>query len=163
MIDVWLRAAIRWCLRMFVLLAFVSAGRIGYVAYARPAPMVVYRELRELETEAPQHSPPVPFGLEALQTRLAPSIPSDLLRDHVSGVAGTGNRPPPRTRVYLVVNVGPDRSELLINGVTQGHTPYVGEMGCQAGTVLRITVVPRSGMPKHFERDCDRHEIRIDE
>lgn len=163
MIEVWLRATAQWCKRSFTLLLLIGAARLGLVAYGRRPPRVVYTPVPTNEQSGTQQPPSMPFGLDALRSGLAPAIPSDLLRESVAGVAGGGARLPSRKQIYLVVNVRPDRSELVINGVVYGQTPYVGEVACQSGGRLTLTVVPPKGMPKSFERACDRREIRIEE
>lgn len=163
MTDVWLRATVRWCLRLFVFLLLLCAARLAYVAYRQPTVRVVYTPIGSDAAGEPLPAADIPFGLDALRKGLAPAVPSDLFHDTAqSGVAGGAARPI-RRRVYLVVNVSPDRSELLVNGVTQGQTPYVGEISCQSGGSISITVVPPKGMPKRFARECDRREIRIEE
>jgi hypothetical protein len=163
MTDVWLRATVRWCLRLFTLLLLLCAGRLGLVAYRQPTVRVVYTPIRSEATREHQPAADIPLGLEALRKGLTPAIPSDLLHETASSSVAGGTARPIRRRVYLVVNVSPDRSELLVNGVTQGQTPYVGEIGCQSGGSISITVVPPKGMPKRFERECDRREIRVEE
>ncbi len=163
MIEVWLRATVQWCKRLFTLLLLIGAARLGFVAYGRRPPRVVYTPVPTNEPVGAQQPPSMPFGLDALRNGLAPAIPSDLLREAVTGTAGGAARLPPRRQIYLVVNVRPDRSELVINGVVYGQTPYVGEVACQSGGRLTLTVVPPKGMPKSFERACDRREIRIEE
>jgi len=161
--SVWLRATMHWCLRLLVLLLLTGAGRLAYVAYQHRPPKVVHTPLNTVTSTAVPDRANLPFGLDALQHGLAPAVPSDLLREiNATGVAG-GPARLTRLRIYLVVNVGPDRSEVLVNGVTHGQTPYVGEVNCQPGGMLSITVVPGKGMPKHFDRACDRNEIRIQE
>jgi hypothetical protein len=162
MTDIWLMASVRTCMRLFTLLVLLGAVRLGYVAYTRRAAKVVYTRVSPNESNITEQTPGMPFGLEALRKGLAPAVPSDLLRETTAGVAGAPTRPV-RRQIYLVVNVSPDRSELLINGVVHGQTPYVGEVTCQSGGKFTITVVPPKGMPKHFEHACDRREIRIEE
>jgi hypothetical protein len=162
MTDIWLMASVRTCMRLFTLLVLIGAVRLGYVAYTQRAPKVVYTQVSSNESVATEQTPGMPFGLEALRRGLAPAVPSDLLRQTATGVAGAPTRPA-RRQIYLVINVGPDRSELVINGVVHGQTPYVGEVTCQSGGKLTITVVPPKGMPKRFEHACDRREIRIEE
>jgi hypothetical protein len=163
MTDVWLRATVQWCTRLFTLLVLIGAARLGVVAYGRRSPRVVHTPALTDQPDAARQPPSMPFGLDALRNGLAPAIPSDLFRETTTGVAGGAARLPTRRQVYLVVHIRPDRSELVINGVLLGQTPYVGEVACQHGGSLTITVVPPTGMPKHFERSCDRHEIRIEE
>ena len=57
--------------------------------------------------------------------------------------------PPPKTlpkgaplRLLLSVLVGPERSEVFVNGSRLGLTPYLGDLSCKQGEPLRVEVVP---------------------
>lgn len=47
----------------------------------------------------------------------------------------------------ILVDFGPPRSELFINGRKVGNTPYAGQIGCRDGDKIRVQVVPRVGLP----------------
>lgn len=160
MTGVWLHVMSRWCVRLMVTLVLVGIGRLMFVAWEMREPTVTLTPT-VFEDDRSKIAP-MPLDIRSLRSRLAPSVPSDLMPTELLAAAGNASRPS-RTQVYLVVNVAPDRAELLINGVSRGSTPYVGEVSCSPGSTLRLTVVPPKGMPKHFERICDRREIRIDE
>ncbi|MCA9592643.1 MAG: hypothetical protein KC776_05005 [Myxococcales bacterium] len=80
-------------------------------------------------------------------------------------------RPPPASvptvergkslRLPMVISIGPDRSELYVNGVRLGHTPFVGEVTCKAGEKIRIELVPPRGTPKSYERLCVPGTVRV--
>jgi hypothetical protein len=57
-------------------------------------------------------------------------------------------------RLSIVVNAEQDRSEVMIDGVHVGNTPYVGEVSCKAGQRIKIDVLPPKGAPDTFERVC---------
>lgn len=163
MTAVWLRALLRWCERALFALALFGGGRVAYVAWQLREPTVTLTPaVMDDDGANKRPSGGFPLDIEGLRARLAPSMPSDLVPTESVAIAGRPTRPH-RSQVYLVINVRPDRAELLINGVAHGHTPYVGEVSCQSGGNLSITVVPPKGMPKRFERRCDRREIRIDD
>jgi hypothetical protein len=163
MTGVWLRATVRGCLHCLVLILLVGVVRLAYVAWEKRAPTVTLTPVRSNAADGSNPSPTLPFDLEALRSRLASPVPSDLMPLHETLASAGSTSRPSRNQVYLVVNVIPDRSEVLINGVAHGHTPYVGEVSCQNGAKLTITVLPPKGMPKQFVRLCDRREIRVDE
>lgn len=61
--------------------------------------------------------------------------------------------PPPRprpneapsgqsVRVMLSVVVGPERSEVYVNGRLLGLSPYLGDFACKQGESLKIEIVP---------------------
>lgn len=54
----------------------------------------------------------------------------------------------------LFVDLGPPRSEVFVDGVRVGHTPYAGSWSCQAGDEVRIHVVPRRGIPIESRAAC---------
>jgi hypothetical protein len=64
-------------------------------------------------------------------------------------------------RVPIVVSVGPDRSELYVNGVRVGHSPFVGEVSCKAGEKVKIELVPPRGSPQVYERRCAPGTLRV--
>lgn len=47
----------------------------------------------------------------------------------------------------IMVDFGPARSEVFINGRRVGNTPYAGQLGCRDGDKVRVQVVPSSGVP----------------
>jgi len=64
-------------------------------------------------------------------------------------------------RSYISVRVGPSRSELRLDGVLVGHTPYVGQITCQRGRTVKINLLPPKGMPKDYEIPCLDGEMRL--
>ena len=56
--------------------------------------------------------------------------------------------------VTLGVTAGPPRSEVYVNGRRVGQTPFFGDMSCKAGLPLRVELVPPSGPPLTYEREC---------
>lgn len=47
----------------------------------------------------------------------------------------------------LLVELGPARSEVIVNGRRLGETPFAGQWSCVDGDPLKIQVVPRQGVP----------------
>jgi hypothetical protein len=54
----------------------------------------------------------------------------------------------------LLVDLGPERSEVFIDGHLVGRTPYVGQASCIEGAQLRIEVLPPSGAPITRKAEC---------
>lgn len=55
---------------------------------------------------------------------------------------------PPEVRLRsIMIDFGPPRSEVLINGRSVGNTPYAGQISCRDGDKIRVHVIPRSGIP----------------
>lgn len=75
--------------------------------------------------------------------------------------AGTQVKSGAALRVSLVVTGGPDRSELRVDGVKVGSTPYVGEVTCKAGENVRLELLPPKGLPIAHERKCLPGTIRV--
>lgn len=65
-------------------------------------------------------------------------------------------------RVYLVVSAGPERSELYVNGVFRGHSPFVGEIQCKPGQPVIVELVPEKKAPLRFERRCVGGTVRVE-
>lgn len=64
-------------------------------------------------------------------------------------------------RLQIVVTAGSDRSELRVDGVKVGNTPYVGEITCKAGERIKIDLLPPKGMPTTHEKTCAPGTLRI--
>ena len=47
----------------------------------------------------------------------------------------------------LLVQLGPPRSEVIVNGRRLGETPFAGQWSCVDGDRLKIQIVPREGVP----------------
>jgi len=56
---------------------------------------------------------------------------------------------PPRTPELrtLLVQSGPARSEVFVNGTRLGETPFAGQWSCAEGDDVRVQIVPRHGLP----------------
>lgn len=57
-------------------------------------------------------------------------------------------------RLSLSVSAGEPRSEVFVNGVRRGNTPFLGDVSCKIGEPLMIQVVPKQGALLVFERVC---------
>ncbi len=65
------------------------------------------------------------------------------------------SKPPPPKRRTLFVDLGPPRSEVYVNGVAVGRTPYAGTWGCHDGDEVRIVVIwPGSSPPIEAVARC---------
>jgi len=166
MTERWLTAVLRWSRRGLLLLFLVGTARLLYVAWSgRASGASAATSVGASERGSVRASTELMELYEAI-TRGQPVGPSAELVPRGATVApsavATASRPR-TTHVYLVVNVTPDRAEVLVNGVARGQTPYVGEVDCQSGSTMTVAVLARKGAPKIFERLCDRSEIRIEE
>lgn len=57
------------------------------------------------------------------------------------------NRAPTRRARSLLVDLGPERSVVYVNGRKVGQTPYGGELICTDGEEVLIQVLPGEGAP----------------
>jgi hypothetical protein len=55
--------------------------------------------------------------------------------------------PAPIRARRLLVDVGPERSEVYVQGRLVGHTPYVGQVSCAEGQPIKIDILPPEGAP----------------
>jgi hypothetical protein len=74
-----------------------------------------------------------------------------------AGAEHPGAAPSSTALIYpqLYVNVGPERSVVFVNGVRVGQTPFIGEVGCRTGDLVRVDVDPPSGVPQRFTGRCE--------
>ncbi len=54
----------------------------------------------------------------------------------------------------LVVDFGPERSEVYLGGRKVGRVPYVGHVHCKLGELVRVQVLPPHGAPISREVPC---------
>jgi hypothetical protein len=140
-----------------------------YVAWYQQSKTVTYTPVPTEATYRPSN--PVPQKPESIQQALIEKLkmnptplPSELLALEMAPTTSTASTAPksiPVTRVYLAVHQGPARSEVRLNGVTLGQTPYVGEITCKRGEPLEFVLIPPKGMPRRSNHVCDRTEITI--
>ncbi len=135
----------------------VLGVRAGYMAVQRIRPVSSATVLVKpsAEPSAQPWGPLTGLGLPPPGSSRVVPLPSELMI-----VASAAPPKPKATRVYVVVKLEPPRSEVLINGVSVGQTPYLGEAGCELGSTVRITVIPPKGMPVHHTSPC-QGEIRL--
>ena len=83
--------------------------------------------------------------------------------------SGGGGAPAPTASVpagqsvrpTLSISAGPGRSDVYVNGVKRGKTPFLGEVSCKTGAPVRIEIVPARGAPLSFVRKCAPGTIRV--
>lgn len=87
-----------------------------------------------------------------------PNLPPPVISRPVQSARPVVAKPPVKAgtslRLPLMVMAGPDRSEVLVDGVNVGNSPFVGEVTCKAGERIQIEMVPPKGLPRKFERMC---------
>lgn len=129
----------------------VAAGLLALVG-ARFGTAGVLHAMRERAPTLSSAAAPLPPPPPATTAAPAPPRPA-------ASVVKSGTT----LRLPLVVTVGPDRSELRVDGVRVGHTPYVGEITCKAGESVKLDVLPPKGNPSSFERSCVPGTLRVGE
>jgi hypothetical protein len=154
------RSIERMAYRLALLLGLAAAGRFGWVLARHGA--------NHLTAERPRETshPSVP-SLADLQRQLAvpvPNVPSlDSAIAEAVGSAKSAPAPPARDFIksYLSVQAGPARSEVRVDGLLVGRTPYVGQIGCERGKTVKIDLLPPTGMPKHYQVPCLEGEMTL--
>jgi hypothetical protein len=168
-----LRQLLRWCYGALFLLGFIAIGRVGYVLWSNRSPTVTYTPVPSVgtsPTETPtDRSPSFERSIiERLKLRPAPT-PSELIaiesapQTTASDASATTPKAPPPIHVFLAVHQGPARSEIRLNGVFLGQTPFVGEITCKRDERLHFVLVPPKGMPRQINVVCNRSELTIDD
>ncbi len=155
-----LRSIERMAYRLALLLGLAAAGRLGWVLARRGANRLTAE--RSLETTHPSV-----LSLADLQRQLAMPVPSvpplDSAIAEAVGSAKSAPVAPARDFVksYLSVQAGPARSEVRVDGLLVGRTPYVGQIGCERGKTVKIDLLPPTGMPKHYQVPCLEGEMTL--
>jgi hypothetical protein len=68
-------------------------------------------------------------------------------------MTSAGADPPPSSR-QILVDVGPPRSDVFVDGRRVGQTPFLGQVRCRPGREISIHVVPERGLPLQEKRVC---------
>jgi hypothetical protein len=131
------------------LLVFSVASRLAWVA--------VGDRLERPEPESPAPKPAT--SAFVLEWPKPPPLPSELVPPETPPAPESG-APKETLQVTLVVTLGPERSEVWVNGVRVGQSPYVGDWTCRRDEPLRIEVLPPRGAPLHVERACTPGTVR---
>jgi hypothetical protein len=147
----------------------LTSVRLGYVAWTTRTPTTEFTPTPEISTgaETTLGRAPIPHDLlQKLRMPAAP-LPSELLGEHPTTVPATAASAAPKhaaaRRVYVAIHQGPPRTEVRLNGVLLGQTPYVGEISCESGQPLDFVLIPQKGAPRHSQHVCDRTEIVLSE
>ena len=150
--------------RIAVLLILVAAARFGWVLARqqwrqrdaeKPAENV--RDHNELPAVADLHRQLALASPGAIESAIAAAVGS-------SPPATAGSPAAPARdfiKSYLSVQAGQARSELRVDGLLVGRTPYVGQIGCERGKTVKIDLLPPRGMPKHYEVPCLEGEMHL--
>jgi hypothetical protein len=108
------------------------------------------RAVRVAEPERP----PLLELAEELTARPAPPPPAE--------PEPTEEEQPVRSlRLFLSVVVGPERSEVFVNGARLGLSPYLGDFTCKEGEDLNVQVVPTRGALIMRQAKCGGQTLLI--
>lgn len=140
---VWLAAAACGAALGVRLFTVVAAGSLGAAATA-------------LEGTAPSASTPAPNAERRSEQLL------ELARQDEDAGVGTATVARRMLRPQLLVTTGPARSAVVVDGVELGRTPFIGEIGCREGDVVKVYVDPPSGEPVLYSGRCEGETIRVE-
>jgi len=151
----------RYSYGMAFLLFLAGTARFGWVVtrHAGHTPNEEDRAPARLQQKLP--------SLAELQRQIgvplaAPSAVDSVIAEAIGSVkAQASSRPAEYIKSYLAVQAGPPRSELRVDGVLVGRTPYVGQITCERGRTVKIDVLPPTGMPKAYQIPCLDGEMRL--
>jgi len=172
-----LRTVARACLRLGLVLSLVLVSRIAWTVFQRSAAAAKSKgELETVPAKSTRTTTSWPDVLSSSSLRTSPvsladarrlAIPNvPLPREFIDAVPASSSdsvKVPKPVHMYLVIRTPPDRTEVRVDGVLVGETPYLGEISCQPNRPVRITLVPPSGMPRTFERSCAATTLHVDE
>lgn len=127
------------------LLLFVCAGRIAWMTTTlllagspsvSSAPATAAPPFGGIFSRPPasDHRPDLEALKEGAKTGLIP------------GKAPLDETSLPRRR-RLLVDLGPERSVVYVNGTKVGRVPYGGHVVCQEGEKVKVEVLPPQGLP----------------
>ena len=75
--------------------------------------------------------------------------------DQVGSDPAEGAESEPQAQLRrLVVDFGPERSDVYLGGRKVGKVPYVGHVHCKLGELVRVQVLPPQGPPISREVPC---------
>jgi hypothetical protein len=60
-----------------------------------------------------------------------------------------------------MITLPPDQSDIFIDDMRVGKTPYMGDVQCELGGRVRVKLVPPKGAPLEFERSCEKRDLEI--
>ena len=150
----------RTAYHLALLFLLVAAARLGWV--------LVRQGSREMSAQKPTvtvHRPRELPGVSdfAGQGESRAISPNSINSAIAAAMASASPVAPTREYVksYLSIQVGPPRSELRVDGLLVGRTPYVGQIACERGRTVKIDLLPPKGMPKHYEIFCLDGEMRL--
>jgi hypothetical protein len=119
----------------------IMIDAIGHARSAQVAAIAVAEKpaLLELADELTARAPPPP---------IEPQQPEE-------------GEPARSLRLFLSVVVGPERSEVFVNGTRLGLSPYLGDFTCKEGEDLRVQVVPSRGALITRQAKCGGQTLLI--
>lgn len=136
----------RWARRLRALAAFGVFGlslRFSWISLSTAH--------GAFETEDPprrERQARIPGDLER------PPVDLDELKRLAHGDVSEAEAEPEIRLRQLLIEVGPARSEIYVNGHYVGRSPYVGQWGCVDGDEIAIDVLPPDGMPIARHATC---------
>jgi len=54
----------------------------------------------------------------------------------------------------ILIDLGPARSEVYVDGRRVGQTPFLGQVKCRPGREISVQVIPERGLPLGEKRVC---------
>ncbi len=157
----WLRMA-AWCRQLAAAGCLLCSARIAYISMRLLGPesqVVPPRPLSATSSAAAGSDAP-PSWSESAPRRDLEQLEEILEREKSLKAQGPEQTaaPLPRAR-RLLVDLGPARSEVYVNGVFAGRTPYLGAVSCAEGQVVRVEVLPPEGPPWQRQLRCDQNQM----
>lgn len=107
--------------------------------------------LDSLGSVEPAAPPPRALPTEAARPAGPPLLPE--AKAVSSATAEEQPLPPLRPR-QILIDLGPPRSEVFVDGHSVGRSPFVGQVKCRPGREISIVVIPERGLPLQEQRVC---------
>lgn len=119
-------------------------------AFAALSLTLLWASVPESFRDQPE-APPRPLSLPGRPVALAEATSAPLAS---AAPAAEEQALPPLSPRQILVDLGPPRSEVFVDGRRVGQTPFLGQVKCRPGREIQVQVIPERGFPLNETRVC---------
>jgi hypothetical protein len=120
-------------------------------AFAVLSVSLLWASLPESWADEPE-APPRPLSLPGRSLALPPEATSAPVASGSPAVEEQAL--PPLGPRQILIDLGPPRSEVFVDGRRVGQTPFLGQVRCRPGREIQVQVIPERGFPLSETRVC---------
>jgi hypothetical protein len=107
-----------------------------------------------LDSIRPSGAPARPPPPRALASEPEQQAPRPVEPPQVSSAVRIEQTAGPLSPHQILIDLGPPRSEVFVDGHSVGRSPFMGQVKCRPGREISIVVVPERGLPIEEKRVC---------